>query len=360
MTLFETVKGQITTRQAAERYGLRVGHGGMCRCPFHDDHNPSLKVDKRFHCFGCQADGDVISFTSRLFNVTPSDAALKLAGDFGIQYDPQQSVLHSRKTHVVSQEAIFAHRAAYCYWELCEYRNLLIQWQQQYAPLSHDEDLHPRFLEALHNLEIVEYQLDVLLSGTDIEKQQIVNDFFHALKTHKEVSLVEPIEKTAVYRHSSTYAREHNELDQFRQSHWANLDCKRSIEKSISDHFDGMRLDRRAISEVMDRFSIERIALVLAATVQEKSWDGRFSSANKDWAFSFDFPGTLDELGADRRREYAVTTHPAVLDGFIGHFRKEVKAMEHPAEKDAAMPHGVKPTDRTDKPIKKKAHSYER
>ena len=360
MTLFETVKGQITTRQAAERYGLRVGHGGMCRCPFHDDHNPSLKVDKRFHCFGCQADGDVISFTSRLFNVTPSDAALKLAEDFGIQYDPQQSVPQSRKTHVVSPETIFAYRATYCYRELCDYRNMLVQWQQQYAPRSYDEELHPRFLEALNNLEIVEYQLDVLLSGTDIEKQQIVSDFFHAMNNHKEVSLVEPIEKTAVYRHSSTYAREHNELEQFRESHWANLDCKRSIEKSISDHFNGMYLDRSAISEVMDRFSIERIALVLAATVQEKSWDGRFSSANKDWAFSFDFPGTLDELGADRRREYAVTSHPAVLDGFIGLFRKEVKAMEHLAEKHASVPQGVKTPDHTEKPVKKKTHNYER
>ena len=24
----------------------------MCVCPFHDDKNPSMKVDRRFHCFG--------------------------------------------------------------------------------------------------------------------------------------------------------------------------------------------------------------------------------------------------------------------------------------------------------------------
>lgn len=144
-----------------------------------------------------------------------------------------------------------------------------------------------------------------------------------------------------------------NRYYQFRQSHWANLDCKRSIEKSISDHFDGMRLDQKAIAEVMDRFSIERIGLVLAATVQENTWDGRFSSANKDWAFSFDFPGTLDELGVDRRREYAVTTHPAVLDGFIGLFRKELKTIEPSADT-------AKVDAPTEKPIKKKHHDYER
>ena len=81
MNLFEAVKDSVTTRQAAESYGLQVKHGGMCRCPFHNDKTPSMKVDKRFHCFGCQADGDVIDFTARLFGLTPKDAAEKLAGD---------------------------------------------------------------------------------------------------------------------------------------------------------------------------------------------------------------------------------------------------------------------------------------
>ena len=65
MNLFEAVKESVTTREAAERYGLHVRRNGMCVCPFHNDKNPSLKVDKRYyHCFGCQAHGDVISFTA--------------------------------------------------------------------------------------------------------------------------------------------------------------------------------------------------------------------------------------------------------------------------------------------------------
>ena len=52
MTLFETVKSNVTTLQAAERYGLKVGHGDMCKCPFHNDKNPSMKIyGTRFHCF---------------------------------------------------------------------------------------------------------------------------------------------------------------------------------------------------------------------------------------------------------------------------------------------------------------------
>ena len=40
MNVFEAVKQSVTTRQAAEHYGVRVGRNGMCRCPFHDDKKP--------------------------------------------------------------------------------------------------------------------------------------------------------------------------------------------------------------------------------------------------------------------------------------------------------------------------------
>lgn len=59
----------------------------MACCPFHDDKHPSMKVDRRFHCFGCQADGDVIDFTARLFGLNKKDAALKLAEDFSVGFD---------------------------------------------------------------------------------------------------------------------------------------------------------------------------------------------------------------------------------------------------------------------------------
>lgn len=89
MTLFEAVKQSVTTRQAAEYYGIRVNRNGMCLCPFHEDKHPSMKVDKRFHCFACQADGDVIDFASRLHGLDAKEAAKRLAADFGIHYDGQ-------------------------------------------------------------------------------------------------------------------------------------------------------------------------------------------------------------------------------------------------------------------------------
>ena len=36
-----------------------------------------MKVDKRFHCFACQADGDAVDFVSRLFGLPSKEAAMK-------------------------------------------------------------------------------------------------------------------------------------------------------------------------------------------------------------------------------------------------------------------------------------------
>ena len=84
MNLFESVKAAVTVRQAAEHYGLKVGHGNMACCPFHNDHTPSMKLNEDyFYCFGCGATGDVIDFVARLFNLSNYGAAQKLAYDFG-------------------------------------------------------------------------------------------------------------------------------------------------------------------------------------------------------------------------------------------------------------------------------------
>ena len=42
MNVFEVVKENVTARQAAEAYGLKVGRTGMACCPFHSDKSPSM------------------------------------------------------------------------------------------------------------------------------------------------------------------------------------------------------------------------------------------------------------------------------------------------------------------------------
>ena len=71
-------------------YGIRVNRQGMAICPFHNDKNPSMKLDMRFHYFSCQADRDTVDFVSRLFGLSSKEAAMKLADDFSILYDARK------------------------------------------------------------------------------------------------------------------------------------------------------------------------------------------------------------------------------------------------------------------------------
>ena len=102
-------------------------------------------------------------------------------------------------------------------------------------------------------------------------------------------------------------------------------DSRKAIEAAISRDFDGIRLRKTAADEVLDTYGAERVSLVLAATVQTKSWDGRFSQQNKDWAFTIRMPDNRPEMDYDRRDAYAVTSHPAVLDGFINLARRGIQ-----------------------------------
>ncbi len=162
MNFFETVKQTVTTRQAAERYGLSVKQSGMTKCPFHEDHNPSMKVDDRFYCFGCHATGDVIDFTARLFGISLKDAAKKLAEDFGGNLSPPTKANNPKHDAEPSHD-----RERLCICVLRDYMRYLRIWQLRYRPEEPGDPIHPRFAEAMRALPTVNYLLDCLL-GNDL------------------------------------------------------------------------------------------------------------------------------------------------------------------------------------------------
>lgn len=174
MNLFEAVKGNVTTRQAAEMYGIRVNRHGMAVCPFHNDKNPSMKVDMRFHCFACQADGDAVDFVSQLFGLPSKEAAMKLADDFGICYDSRQKPSVRAKIREPTPEQRYQWEENRCYKALTDYFHYLRAWKQQYAPKPQDDEWHPLFVEALQRESYIEYLLDILLYGILEEKKALV------------------------------------------------------------------------------------------------------------------------------------------------------------------------------------------
>ncbi len=135
--------------------------------------------------------------------------------------------------------------------------------------------------------------------------------------------------------HDAAYARANGEIDQYRSSRRANIDCKNAIENAVRDNFDGMHLSQDAAKGVIEQYGAERVAHVLAATVCHLDWDGRFSRDTKEWAKTVPTVKDMDAFGNDRSTEYVVESHPAVLNGFIKLARKEIDQVRGEPEKSA-------------------------
>ena len=168
--VFEAVKLSVSTREAAEFYGIKVRRNGMACCPFHDDKNPSMKVDQRFHCFGCGEDGDVIDFTAKLFDLSPKEAAEKLAQDFGLIYDGQAPP-RRRYVRQKNEAQKFREDRQHCYRVLSDYYYLLKKWEADRSPRTPEEEPHPRFVEAIQKKPYVEYLLDLFLYESEEEQK---------------------------------------------------------------------------------------------------------------------------------------------------------------------------------------------
>ena len=168
--VFEAVKQSVSTREAAEFYGIKVRRNGMACCPFHDDKNPSMKVDQRFHCFGCGEDGDVIDFTAKLFDLSPKEAAEKLAQDFGLIYD-SQALPRRRYVRQKNEAQKFREDRQRCYRVLSDYYYLLKKWEADRSPKTPEEEPHPRFVEAIQKRTYVEYLLDLFLYESEEEQK---------------------------------------------------------------------------------------------------------------------------------------------------------------------------------------------
>ena len=142
----------------------------MACCPFHDDKNPSMKVDQRFHCFGCGEDGDVIDFTAKLFDLSPKEAAEKLAQDFGLIYD-SQAPPRRRYVRQKNEAQKFREDRQRCYRVLSDYYYLLKKWEADRSPRTPEEEPHPRFVEAIQKKAYVEYLLDLFLYESEEEQK---------------------------------------------------------------------------------------------------------------------------------------------------------------------------------------------
>ncbi len=186
--IFEAVKQSVTPWQAASFYGLKQNREHMCRCLFHRDTHPSMKLyDDHFYCFGCGKTGDVTALTAALLGISQIDAAKRLCEDFGIDTDRkdkasrpelQEPVLYEDDT--LMPESSLPENKAEIIRGLLRYRQITEKQMQELSPTAPDGEWSDAFCKASKQHSRAGYLLDMLLFGTEQEANETIN--MHSLE----------------------------------------------------------------------------------------------------------------------------------------------------------------------------------
>ena len=180
--IFKSVKSAISTRTAAEFYGFHVNRNGMMCCPFHDDKHPSMKVDDRYYCFGCQETGDVIDFVSKVFKIPPYEAAKKLAQDFSIDLKNSEPLSEYEKGKMKYDYNDWKERNLEdrCAAILINYECLMRAWMWKYHPDPRNPDApwDERFVWACKAIPSLSMYIDQLYSPCRDVRERVVDALY--------------------------------------------------------------------------------------------------------------------------------------------------------------------------------------
>ena len=165
MTIADEIKQSIKMDDLFRAYGLVPNRAGFVICPFHSEKTASLKAyadNTRFKCFGCGAQGDVISFVMLMHNINYPQAILRIKDDFFLHpYEP--NTLGTREYRQMSSEKLRDERrkaeAEHELAELCELHRQLWKIYLYRRPKTMDEPLDEYFILALQNLDWLEYEI---------------------------------------------------------------------------------------------------------------------------------------------------------------------------------------------------------
>ena len=163
MNLFETVRTNVKAIDVVSMAGLKPNRSKMICCPFHNDKHPSMKVDRRYFCFGCGAKGDAIDFVSNYYGLSLKEAAEKIISDFGLTYHNIGYAEGVRKPIAAkrSEYQIWAEKKQELFAYLSRLHEQLREMKMEYAPKDReDSEWSPLFVMAAKELTYVDYLYD--------------------------------------------------------------------------------------------------------------------------------------------------------------------------------------------------------
>ena len=178
--------------------------------------------------------------------------------------------------------------------------------------------------ELKSSLDTIRKTAAEMIEGIDAKLKVLLAEKAQSAEMEVEAPVKEavPEEKPEVpiYRETANYAYEAGELESYRASLAANVECRKAIEAAISSNYGDNRLDAdAAVKSVLEQFSPERVRYVLANTIQQKDFDGRIPQPLKEWA------KTVDVCPENASRFLVDKPNPGLTALFVDAFRQQTE-----------------------------------
>ncbi len=180
MNLFETVRTNVKAVDVVLMAGFQPNRSKMICCPFHNDKHPSMKVDRRYFCFGCGVKGDAVDFVANYYGLSLKEAAEKIISDFGLTYNNTGCAEGVRKPIAAkgSEYQIWAEKKQELFAHLSRLHEQLREMKMRYAPKDReDSEWSPLFVMAAKELTYVEYLYDYcMFEATEEELKRKIDE----------------------------------------------------------------------------------------------------------------------------------------------------------------------------------------
>lgn len=179
------------------------------------------------------------------------------------------------------------------------------------------------------NLNLTEKQINALLSS-----KNTLDDFYDDWTSDEYLNSYSDVaELLTLTADKINEAIDRENLMLFKKE---NLACAHDIDAFLSKHYNNNSLDSNAaLTELLERYLLERIQVVVAANLYKKDFDGRISKENYNWGN--EIIGKLSENMRMGINANYLTTHPGLLNLFANTVREyEAKSIEKEQEQPAA------------------------
>ena len=188
--------------------------------------------------------------------------------------------------------------------------------------------------ELKSSLDTIRKTAAEMIEGIDAKLKVLLAEKAQSAEMEVEAPVKEavPEEKPEVpiYRETANYAYEAGELESYRASLAANVECRKAIEAAISSNYGDNRLDTdAAVKSVLEQFSPERVRYVLANTIQKKDFDGRIPQPLKEWAKN------VEVCSENASRFLVDKCNPGLTALFVDAFRNQTEPQKDVASEKA-------------------------